>query len=163
MRDITEKIYEAHKNAIYNFFYQSTLNKEISQDLTQETFLKAFKYFNSYKGDSSMKTWLFAIAKNNLKTYKSKNKAFLEVDIEKSGVFSECKSIESYDEKSLIQSILNKLTDKEKTFIILRDINQYSYREIAEIMNFTQGQVKMGLHRARKKFKELYIEIENKI
>jgi len=155
--DIRTEIYHNYKTMIYNYFYRSTLNYDITEDLTQDTFLKAFKYFTSFRGESSMKTWLFIIARNILITH-IKNSPSLSEDISEQNVSDKENQYSSLDEKLLIKKVLNKLSEEERSLIVLRDVNDLTYIEIAKIMNFTEGKVKIGLHRARKKFKEYYLK-----
>jgi RNA polymerase sigma-70 factor (ECF subfamily) len=62
----------------------------------------------------------------------------------------------SLDEAILVRKILKKLSDEERSLVILKDASGFSYNEISRIMDLTEGQVKIGLYRARKKFRELY-------
>lgn len=73
MAHITEEIYNTYKKPIYNYLYKVTFNSHIAEELTQDTFLKAFTYVNSFRGDASMKTWLFKIAHNTYVNYLKKN------------------------------------------------------------------------------------------
>ena len=65
------------------------------------------------------------------------------------------------NEKMMVRKVLQKLSEEERTLIMLRDLNDLTYSEISSVMGYTEGQVKIGLHRARKKFKNLY-NIENR-
>lgn len=158
MIGIFEEVYDRYKKLIFNYFYRCTSNIHTAEELTQDTFLKAFKYFGSFRGESSVKTWLFKIARNVFIDYSKKNR-FQEVDIEKHQI-GDRGGIPRVDEKALIMKTLNHLTEVQREIIILRDINGFSYKEIAQITGCTEGQVKIGLHRARKRFREIYY-IEN--
>lgn len=155
MVNVAEEIYNKYKTNIYNYFYRSTLNNHISEELTQDTFLKAFKYINSFRGESSIKTWLFKIARNIFINYIRKN-GNIDEDISNYNLADSNDAFSEANEKMLITEILFKLSEEERTLILLRDLNGFTYSEISDILSFTEGQVKIGLHRARKKFRSLY-------
>lgn len=154
---LLEEIYQQYKPLIYNYLYRSTLNHHTAEELTQDTFLKVYKSIHQFRKESSLKTWLFTIARNtfldSIKMKQNQEEAFDPTEvlmIDQSDAFS------SLDEKLLIRKILLKLSEKERTLIILRDYYYFEYREILKIIGSTEGQVKIGLHRGRKKFKEMY-------
>jgi RNA polymerase sigma-70 factor (ECF subfamily) len=153
--DIKTSIYEEYKNLIFNYFYKTTLNSALSEDLTQDTFLKAFRFFSDFRGESSIKTWLFKIARNTYLDHVSKDSRMSSYDFSED-VADDTDHYKSLDETILVRKILKILSDEERSLIILRDISGFSYSEISKIMELTEGQVKIGLYRARKKFRELY-------
>ena len=155
MADIFEEIYSNYKKPIYNYFYRCTVNIHTAEELTQDTFLKAFRYFGSFRGESSIKTWLFKIARNILNDFNKKSGAVLEEEIEKHQLRGK-DVISIADQKLLIAITLGKLTEEQREIIVLRDINGFSYKEIGEITGYSEGQVKIGLYRARKRFRENY-------
>ena len=155
MADVREEIYESYKTPIYNYFYKAILNAHTAEDLTEDTFFKAFKYFTSFKGESSAKTWLFKIARNILIDYFKTPYRYTE-DITEFNIAEPEDMISAANERIIIKQVMDKLEEEERSLIILRDVNGLAYTEIAHIMNYTEGKVKIGLHRSRKKFKELY-------
>lgn len=163
MPDPHEEIYRKYKSLIYSYLYRSTLNSHIAEELTHDTFLKAFKGINSFKGTSSLKTWLFKIARNTYLNYIMRNDTRLEelFDLNDFQVIDHKDDYSALAEKLLIRKVLFKIPEKSRTLIILRDLYGMSYKEIASIVGDNEGQVKIGLHRARKSFKEVYQQ-ENK-
>jgi len=77
-----EEIYLKYRANVYNYLYQLSLNKHTAEELTQDTFLKVFKYFNSFKSQSSVKTWLFKIARNTYLNHNKKKCLYNEETIE---------------------------------------------------------------------------------
>lgn len=161
MGDEIEEIYLKYRDNIYNYLYQLSFNKHTAEELTQDTFLKVFKYFNSFKSQSTVKSWLYKIARNTYLDYNKKKCLYNEETIEENELVEKNDDYKSLNEKIIINEILNKLSETERTLILLRDLYGFSYIEISSVMGLTIGQIKIGIYRARKKFKEsYYIECE---
>ncbi|MCM3572621.1 sigma-70 family RNA polymerase sigma factor [Mesobacillus subterraneus] len=163
MSDPRIEIYEKYKNAIFLYQYRSTLNQHIAEDLTQDTFLKAFQSLSSFRGESSLKTWLFKIARNTYINFSKKKQTSMELQSDRidQHLTQQHDQFKRLDDKNAIELTLLKLPENYRTYIILRDVNDLTYEEVAAITNETIGQVKVGLYRARKKFKELYKQLED--
>ncbi|MBT2756973.1 sigma-70 family RNA polymerase sigma factor [Mesobacillus foraminis] len=160
MSDPRIEIYETYRNAIYLYLYRSTMNEHLAEDLTQDTFLRAFRSLAGFRGDASMKTWLFKIARNTYLNFVKKKQLQLELHTEKMDdeLAVQTDPYKQIDDQLFIQYTLVRLPEKDRTFIILRDGNGLTYEEISLITNQTIGQVKVGLYRARKKFRKLYLQ-----
>jgi RNA polymerase sigma-70 factor, ECF subfamily len=158
MADPLEEIYQQYKHKIYNYLYRSTLNHHLAEELTQETFFKAFRSIKSFKEHASLNTWLFKIARNTFldEVKKKRNQLEEQFDPQETPVIDQSDEYTSLNEKLLIRNILLQLPERDRTLILLRDQNQLNYLEISHILDLNEGQVKIGLFRARKKFKELY-------
>lgn len=76
-----EDIYQEYSKAVYNYLLSLTKNKHIAEELVQETFYSAVKNINNFKNESSVKTWLYKIAKNKWIDYYKKNKKSKEISI----------------------------------------------------------------------------------
>jgi len=76
-----EEIYNSYFKDVYLFIVSLSKNKQIAEDLTSETFLKAIKSIHSFKGNCDIKVWLFQIAKNSYYSYIRKNKNFTDLDL----------------------------------------------------------------------------------
>ncbi len=152
-----EEIYDTYKKAIYTYLYRNTYNSHIAEELTHDTFMKAFKSIQSFRYESTLKTWLFTIARHTYLSYQKKNSTTYEFSTENDEQWrSESKELEAMVEQDGILSVLSSLSEKERTYILLRDQQGMSYQEIGEVLGEKVGTVKVGLFRARKKFKEHY-------
>ncbi|WP_445492051.1 RNA polymerase sigma factor [Niallia sp. 03133] len=157
MSDPRLELYMKYKNEVYLYLYRTTSNKQIAEDLTQDTFLRAFQSLSRFRGDASMKTWLLRIARNTYINFSKKKQNLLEIQtetIEEWGVPQD--QYHRLHEQHLIKLVLVKLPENYRTYIILRDGNGLTYQEISLVTNETIPQVKVGLYRARKRFRELY-------
>ena len=156
MGDGIEEIYLKYRDNIYNYLYQLSLNKHTAEELTQDTFIKVFKYFNSFKAQSNVRTWLYKIARNTYLDHIKKNCLYNEETIEGNDLVEKNDDYKSLNEKIVINEILNNLRETERTLILLRDLYGFSYVEISSVIGLPLGQIKIGIYRARKKFKQLY-------
>ena len=158
MADPFSELYETYKKDIYSYLLKNTRNPHTAEELTHDTFTKAFKSLSKFRGDCTLKSWLFTIARNTYLSYYKKNSTRFEysndfIDEQWTGKNDDYTSLEEQDS---ISAILSQLSEKERTFLLLRDQQGMSYREIAKITDETEGVVKVGIYRARKKFREKY-------
>jgi len=159
-----------HMDALYNFALRMTGDGDDANDLVQDTFLKAFRFFDKFEKGTNCKAWLFRIMKNTfINTYRKKTKEPDKVDYEEIENFYENVKPSSTDSAHLEKEIYDNLLDDEissaiaslpddfKTVIILSDIEGFTYDEIADFIDCPVGTVRSRLHRARKMlFAKLY-------
>jgi len=159
-----------HMDALYNFALRMTGDGDDTNDLVQDTFLKAFRFFDKFEKGTNCKAWLFRIMKNTfINSYRKKTKEPDKVDYEDVEKFYETVKPSSTDSAHLEKEIYDNLLDDEitsaiaslpddfKTVIILSDIEGFTYDEIADFVDCPVGTVRSRLHRARKMlFAKLY-------
>lgn len=162
-----EEEFLPHIDALYNFAYHLTYSEADSNDLVQETFLKAFRFIDSYIVGTNAKAWLFKILKNAfINEYRRKSKRPNKVD------FEEISSYHDSDDKNYgggldlreeifqdmigdeVMGALNTLPVDFRTVILLCDIEGFTYEEMSKIINIPIGTVRSRLHRARNMLKE---------
>ncbi|KAA0208395.1 MAG: sigma-70 family RNA polymerase sigma factor [Ignavibacteria bacterium] len=152
-----------HMNLLYNYAYKMTGNQLDADDLLQETFLRAFRFFDKFEQGTNCKAWLFRIMKNLfINKYRKNQKEPGKVDYDDiENFFDSIKSdrIDSTDlQEKLFSNLLdddvltalNSLQDDFKTVVILCDLEGLSYEEIAEFVQVPIGTVRSRLHRGRK-------------
>ncbi|MCX6151620.1 MAG: sigma-70 family RNA polymerase sigma factor [Ignavibacteriales bacterium] len=152
-----------HMSALYNFALRMTGDADDADDLVQETYLKAFRFFDKFEKGTNAKAWLFRILKNSyINDYRKLKKEPNKVDYDDIENFYE--NIKSTDVKSnhMVDDVFNNLLDDQissaisslpedfRTVIILSDIEGFSYEEIADFVDCPVGTVRSRLHRARK-------------
>ena len=159
-----------HMDALYNFAIKMTGDSDDASDLLQETYLKAFRFWEHFEKGTNCKAWLFRIMKNTfINTYRKNKKEPDKVDYEEIENFYENIKPSSTDSAHLEKDIYDNLLDDElssaisslpedfRTVIILCDIEGYTYDEIADFVDVPVGTVRSRLHRARKMlFTKLY-------
>ena len=152
-------------DALYNTALRMTRNPQDAEDLVQETYLKAYKYYDKFTEGTNFKAWLFRILKNTfINSYRKRQQeppqnAFDEIeDVFESQVSSETGSIPNPEEDALenvldedVQRALDALPDEYRMVVILADLEDFSYQEIAEILEIPVGTVMSRLYRARRR------------
>ncbi len=141
MQDI-EKIYKEYFETVNKYLFCLTRNSDISEELTQETFYKAVKKINTYKGECKMSVWLCQIAKNLWIDQCRKNKKITNLSEEDLINITEQKSLEekiiSDDEKISLYKKMQKLDEKTREVMYLRISGELTFKEIADILNKTE-------------------------
>ena len=147
-----------------------TLNHSDAADLTQETFVKAFRSISKFKRKSSFFTWLYRIGVNLTLSFLKRRKArkFFSFDhlIEENMISKDLSNFSSTDSSSDRVTLLNelheklneallKLSDKHRTIVVLFEIDGLSHKEIASIMKCTEGTVRSRLHYAKLQLQSL--------
>ncbi len=152
-------------DSLYNTAYRMTRNVQDAEDLVQEAYLKAYKYYEKFEEGTNFKAWLFKIMKNTfINNYRKRQQAppqsdFSEIeDAFESQVSEEVtRQIKSPEEELLenvldedVQRALDTLPDDYRMAVILADLESFSYKEIAEILEVPVGTVMSRLYRGRK-------------
>ena len=148
----------SYSNSIYSLIVRIVLTNEDAEELTQDSFLKAFKKLDSFKGDCSFSTWLFRIAYNTAISATRKRKIeFPMVDeVMMDSVPDEAIDIffdgdENEIRLQKLEEAITKLNVEEKTLITLFYTEDKSVAELARVLDLTPENVKVKLHRVRKK------------
>ncbi len=158
-----------HMDALYNFALRMTGNRDDASDLLQETYLRAFRFYDKFETGTNCKAWLFRIMRNTfINIYRKKSKEPRKSDIDEIEKFYD-KVKSSTDSSQFEKEIFDNLLDDElsaalsslpedfRTVIVLCDIENFSYEEIADFVDCPIGTVKSRLFRARKiLFTKLY-------
>ncbi len=155
-----EELVEPLLNRIYNHACRMMNNAEDGADMAQEALVKAFLNIGKFRNDSSFSTWIFRITHNVCldEIRKRKKVVILPVDEQPHTASRDPKPEEIYESKeaqSAVFKALNKLSDAHKTVILLRDVEGYSYEEIAQITNTSIGTVKSRISRGRTQLKSI--------
>src|SRR5467141_1381200 len=159
-----EKAVLPHLDAAYNLARWLTRNDADAEDVVQEAYLRAFKFFGGFHGEGG-RTWLLAIVRNTTYTWMKRNKAealsvsFDEetmlangcelADLESTGTSID-QVLQQQDARRLINGALDQLPEEFREVIVLRELEDMSYKEIAAIAKIPLGTVMSRLARARK-------------
>ena len=165
--ELFEREFLPQIDALYNFAFHLTYNEDDSNDLVQETYLKAYRFIDSYEQGTNAKAWLFKILKNGfINEYRKKVREPNRVDYEDIVNYhdqEDTRHIGALDmRQEVFQGIIgdevtkaiNSLPVDFRTVILLCDLEGFTYEEIAKIINIPIGTVRSRLHRARNMLKE---------
>ena len=156
-----------HISSMYNFAYRLTLDQDDSKDLVQDTYLKAYRFIDSFQQGTNAKAWLFRILKNSfINDYRKKSKEPSKVDYQEVESYYNSEEVDRQITPDLrvealkdmigdeISNALNSLDVDFRTVIILCDLEGFKYDEMAKILDIPIGTVRSRLHRARNLLKE---------
>jgi RNA polymerase sigma-70 factor (ECF subfamily) len=155
-------LFDRYHVRIYNFFNKMVQNKMVSEDLTQDVFLKIIKYKTSYnKGNFA--AWIYTIARNIFSNHYQKTKKERSNLIDDDSLSSEAiiASESNKEELDYLQKALLKLSNSDRELIVMHRFQEIKYNQIAAIIGSTENAVKVKVHRAIKKLKEVYFETAN--
>ena len=156
MQDI-EQIYKQYFDTVNKYLFCLTRNNDIAEELTQETFCRALKNLNKFKGEWKISVWLCQIAKNIWYDYYRKNKKITVeeelLDIQDLST-PEDETI-SKEEKLLLYQKLQKLSQETREVIYLRITGELSFKEIGIILNKTENWARVTFYRGKNQLKEV--------
>ncbi|SRR6056297_284505 len=159
-----EKIIERFEAMVFNLAYKHIQNYEDARDITQDIFIKVYKNLDKYDNNYKFFSWIYRISLNEIYTYLKQNKWKKNlVPIEKVKQILFNKKYTKSDNKIIfqIQQIIDKEKDRDKEIFTLYYYDNYSIEEISNLTKETESNVKVILHRLRKKIREkLDIEVE---
>lgn len=158
-----------HMEALYNFAVRMTMDQAEAEDLVQETYLKAYRFFDKFEPGTNCKAWLFRIMKNSyINRYRKARKAPQTVDYSTVEEFCHTISAEGFDagnpapfEHLLDDEVtiaIEQLPEDFRTAVILCDIEGFTYEEIAEFADCPVGTVRSRLHRGRRLLRDALLE-----
>lgn len=153
-----EEIYKQYSSTIYKYLFCLTKNPDLSEELTQETFLVAIKKIDQFRGESKLSVWLCQIAKHLWykelkKNKKHKNISLEEIPEEISLKETTEEMIGQKEDKLKLFKDMQKLDEKAREVMYLRLIGNLTYDEIAEILGKTATWARVTFFRAKQKIK----------
>lgn len=151
-----DEIYRRHAKSVYAFLLAKTADSMLAEELTQETFYQAVKSIGSFKGESSVSTWLIGIANNVLRGYFRKQKKQAEEELPKTelaargGTATEDIVLRSMDTISFMQA-MHRLPEPYREVLHLRLTADLSFKEIGQIMERTENWARVTYYRGKEK------------
>ena len=159
--DAFEQLYRAHAGRLYNLIVRMVASAETAEDLLQEVFLTAYRKVGSFRGDSSLGTWLYRMAVNHCLDYlrgRHSKMAKTTDSLEDEGV------VEPQAAAALVASSISRL-DLERaiaqlpegcrTAFVLHDVEGFEHNEIARLLGISEGTSKSQVHKARMKLRSM--------
>ncbi|MCP9495793.1 MAG: sigma-70 family RNA polymerase sigma factor [Pyrinomonadaceae bacterium MAG19_C2-C3] len=163
-------IYDRYARPLISFIYDQVGERALAEELTQETFVRAYRGIGSLRDDCHLSTWLFGIAKNVAReSLRARRRGGKQIEFEDPAVGRVCDK-EPPPDNQLLQEELNarihdalRCLDEDKRLVFtLKVFHERSYEEIKEITGFSIPKIKIDLHRARVEMRRLvgsYLEV----
>lgn len=170
-----EKEFMPFINSLYNFAFRLSLDEDDANDLVQDTYLKAYRFYDSYQPGTNAKAWLFRILKNTfINEFRRKSKQPAKVDYQEVESYYNSDDVDENHTTDLrsetvqellgdeVAKALNEIDVDFRTVIVLCDIEGFTYEEMAKILDIPIGTVRSRLHRARNLLKDRLVEYAKK-
>lgn len=149
-----------HADSVFRFIVKNLRHEEDARDVVQSAFEKLWRARAEVDGAKS-KSYLFTVAYNQMIDHLRKNKRItLKENFDEN---SRVQNRQVNNTKEILNRALARLSETQRSLVMLKDYENYSYEEIGKIMNLNESQVKVYLHRARVQLKEYLVKIENVI
>lgn len=159
------ELVKRHKDKVRNIIYLTLTNSDLVDDIAQEVFITVYKNLKNFRFESQFTTWIYRITINKCKDYlrkKNIRKIFLPInDDEEQPVFETVN--EDSDIKQIVRNAIAALPDKLRIPIVLKDLEGFSYQEIAESMECEIGTVKSRIFRGREALKKMLQPLEKEL
>lgn len=155
-----EEIVNHYSQPLYWQIRRLVVEHEDADDVLQNTFIKAWTYITSFRGESKLSTWLYKIAYNESLTFLNHKREQLSLDDLNSMVTETLESDPYFDgdeTQLMLQEAINSLPDKQKAVFNMKYFEEMKYEEMSEILNTSVGALKASYHFAAKKI-ENYLE-----
>lgn len=155
-----DDVYQKYAKTVYKYLLSKTHDEYIAEELTQETFYQAIKSIDRYDESCKISTWLCAIAKNQLLSYRRKHPAFEETDkINESVPSAEDEAFSNRNRVDLMKK-LHLCPEPYREIMYLRIFGNLSFKEIGEIMGKTENWARVNFYRGKEKLRKDLTEDE---
>ena len=162
-----EELVKRHQDLVFSLSFKLTGNRELANDVAQESFIRAWKAIEKFRGDSTFGTWIYRITVNTAWTLRKKAKKHYSLNIEDTQepvVIDEKKDPElvaiNSDLSVVLRKALNQITLEQRIIVELKNIEGRSHKEIADYLDISVTAAKVRLHRAHQKLRNILEEIE---
>lgn len=161
-----EQMYQDYKPGLTRYLLGMCGDPGLAEELAQEAFVRAATNLLVFRSESSLSTWLFRIARNTYLSWADRQRdaqvttsQFLALPDQRSDGNPEAQVILT-EQRGTIRRALGMLPERQRTILLLRDLQSLSYAEIALVLDMSLAAVKVNLHRARLRFREVFAMIE---
>ena len=150
------KLYDAHVDRIYRLAYRLAGDDDLAQDLTQETFIRAFERLEGFRGEAAFGTWLYAIATTVILNGLRKVQRFRrrERDLDDAEAIGASSTEADPDLKQRLTKAVDDLPLKYRTVFVMHDVEGYTHEEIGAALGVPPGTSKAQLSRARARLRD---------
>lgn len=148
---------DMYADGLFRFALQQVVDRDVAKDLVQDTFMKVWEKRETIQAEK-VKSYLFTTIYHLIVDWSKKPKS---IQHDSFNAHFRSKENPPFDIESVIEEALQKLTPIQKTVLLLRDYEGYSYTEIGEMTELSETQVKVYIFRARQQMKAYFVHLEN--
>ena len=153
------------KDKLYRLALHITFDSAEAEDVVQDTMIKVWNKREDWEEIDSMEAFCLTIARNlaidRSQKAEAQNVELIPETQQLTDAATPDRKLERDEQLGLVKKLMDELPEKQRSIMLLRDVEEKSYKEIAEILQLTEEQVKVNLFRARQKIKFRYNEIQN--
>src|SRR5579864_6081801 len=156
-----EEVILPHLNSAYNLARWLTRNEHDAQDVVQESYLRAFRFFDSYSGSGDGKSWLLEVVRNTCFTFHRREKRDVMRVVFDEAVHTPSVNPPNAEEalvqasnRTILQNCIEGLPEPFREVLVMRELEEMSYQQIADVAGLPLGTVMSRLSRARKRLEE---------
>jgi RNA polymerase sigma-70 factor, ECF subfamily len=147
-------LYEAHSKKVYAMALRLTGSVADAEDVVQDTFIRAFRFLESYRGDAALGTWLCRICINQCRDRYQKSARMSPDELAQDTLAAPQVSSDGLAKKTLERALL-RLPEGYREILVMHDVMEMEHEEIAQVLGVQVGTSKSQLHKARSKMREL--------
>ena len=148
-------LYDAYWEKIVRLCLAYTGNYEEAKDLAQESFLKAWQHIEKFRDESGISTWIYRIAVNTCLTHLRSSKRMSSTGLTEVNEFQLSSGVEDKEKIRLLYKMISQLPELERLLITLV-LEEVPYHEISEILNISQGNLRVRIHRVKQSLIQLF-------
>lgn len=156
-------LFERHQTMLYNYFLRQSGNREASQDMVQEVFLRILRYRHTFRGESKFTVWMYSIARNAYADHyrKRKKETLLDTDTVEAVSADPLphETLEQSQEVALLRRALDQLSPDKREVLLLSRFQNLKYEEIGEILQCPVGTIKARVHWALKDLRKIFAQL----
>lgn len=161
--DSMAPLFEKYHTPVYRYYYRCTSDEELSKDLCQNLFSRILKFRHAYPEGANFSRWLFVIARNLKYDHYRKNKHIINNSIRtdkiKDETITSTEETENNERTQILYEALEKLKPEYREILEMEKFEGLKYEEISKLNGSSIGAVKLRVHRAMNKLREIYFEI----
>ncbi len=154
-------LFERYHVRLYNFYLRQVCDQDLSRDLTQNTFERVLKYKHTYRAEMPFKAWFYQIARNVKSDHFKKNKYDMksldDIQYDRNLRLSEeDHSLEKKEHLQMLQNALQRLPEDKREILVMSQLEEMEYQQIAEVYQITENHARVRVHRALKALKDVF-------
>ena len=156
-------LFERYHRPLYAFFYHMVRRDDACQDMVQNVFYRMLKYRHTYTGEGEFKTWMYHLARNVLNDHFKQNKSANHEDVNAiadklgGGMLAD-QDFEIRQDSEMITLAMSSLSPEHREILVLSRFQELKYQEIADILNISEGAIKVRVHRALTELKKMFLK-----